>query len=308
MEKINYQKIVSDHPWIIKRNQNAIISPDTDGILSGLFMSLRFDWKIVGFYDGKLLKIKPGLRPSDCIFLDMEILRSNIRSIGHHMNIHNLNSKPDNYEKLMTNCINPNYLRGFDRSHNFSRKYPLGTIHLLMAIADSVDPSNSYLDKDGFGAIFFADGIWKILFKYTENVMDWFEFLNIDNNSNWWQKLQNLSVIDLIKEINTLISDLSNIHPVNKRWFGHIDISDFDRQRELFNKFLGLISKKTGWKIISRNWQLEKFNTKSFTKKINDNCSNNLSFNRIWDENPISLAMTEGRTVQYTIDGPNSLN
>lgn len=308
MDKINYQEIISKHPWIIKRDMNAIISPDTDGILSGLFMSFRFNWKIVGFYDGKLLKIKQGLNSKDCIFLDMEILQTNIRSIGHHMNLHNINSKPDNYGESMKNCVNPNYIRGFDRSHNFAKKYPLGTIHLLLAIADSIDPHNSYLNKDGFGAIFFADGIWKILFKYTENVMDWFEFLNIGNQSNWWQKLQNLSVIELIKEINSLISDLSYIHPLNKRWYGHVDINNFNCQKEMFGKFLDLLSKKTGWKIISKNWQLEKLKTKNFTKKINDNCSNNLSFFEIWDENPISLAMTEGRTVQYTVEGPDSIN
>jgi len=137
MEKINYKEIVSQYPWIIKRDQYAVISPDTDGFLCGLFMSNYLNWKVIGFYDGKILKIKKGVSVKDCVFLDMEILRKDVRSVGHHMNLHNINNPPSGYHQIMKNCINPNYIRQFDRAHNFSQKYPLGSIHLLFFIIDN---------------------------------------------------------------------------------------------------------------------------------------------------------------------------
>ena len=45
-DQIDYEKIVRDYPWIIKKNQNCILSPDSDGLLCGLFMSFYLGWQI----------------------------------------------------------------------------------------------------------------------------------------------------------------------------------------------------------------------------------------------------------------------
>jgi len=37
--KINYNNIIKKYPWILKENQKCILSPDSDGLLCGLFMS-----------------------------------------------------------------------------------------------------------------------------------------------------------------------------------------------------------------------------------------------------------------------------
>ena len=54
-DQIDYEKIVKDYPWIIKKGQSCILSPDSDGLLCGLFMSTYLDWRIKGFYDGKIM-------------------------------------------------------------------------------------------------------------------------------------------------------------------------------------------------------------------------------------------------------------
>jgi len=307
MEKINYKEIISQYPWIAEKDQLAIISPDTDGFLCGLFMSNYLNWKVVGFYDGKILKIKKDISVKECVFLDMEILRKDIRSLGHHMNLHNINTPPANYHQIMRNCINPNYIRQFDRAHNFSQKYPLGSIHLLFFIIDNTYMKLAEIKKDGLGTIFFADGIWKILFKYTNNFLDWFQFLDAGERIDWWKKLQGISVIDLIKEINSLINELKNIHPENKRWYGHIDISNLENQTPLIISFLNFLSKLTGWTFEQKNWIIDNLETYNFTKKIYTGAKSNETFLSIWNKNPLSLAMTEGSTIQYTLERPDKM-
>ena len=38
-EQINYHEVLEKYPWIAKKNQKCILSPDSDGLLCGLFMS-----------------------------------------------------------------------------------------------------------------------------------------------------------------------------------------------------------------------------------------------------------------------------
>lgn len=307
MEKINYEKIIEKHPWIVEKNKKCILSPDIDGLLCGLLMSHYLNWEIVGFYDGKVLIIKTGLQTKDCIFLDMEILRKGIRSVGHHMNVHIINKPPANYHKIMNSCINPNHIRGFDRIANFSSKYPLGTVHLLMYILENKYPGVIKIKKGGLASLFFADGVWKILFKYTRNVMGWFTYLHSGKEADWWVKLRKLSVIELIEEINSLLSEFKKIKDDNKDWYGHIDISSLDKDKVLLAKTLELLGGLTGWNYKSTKWKLQNLKEFQFTKKIYGQIKgsrSNEQFFRIWNKKPLSLAMTEGSVIQYTIEKP----
>lgn len=305
--QINYEEIIKKFPWIIERGEKAIISPDTDGFLCGLVMSSYLNWEIVGFYDGKILLLKGGVRARDCIFLDMEILRENIRSTGHHMNIHTINKAPLNYHKVMSNCINPNYIRKFDRMHNFRQKYPFGNIHLLLYLLEKQYSDLVKIKKQGLGALFFADGIWKILFKYTDNVLDWFDYLHAGFSSVWWEELKKLSVIELIEEINVLLHKLKKIHPRRKAWYGHIELSDFNNQKTLLWDFLKLLSSLIGWECFQNRWDLESLKKYEFKKEIYEGSKSNAKFFEIWEKKPLSLAMTEGSTIQYTLEEPDKL-
>lgn len=85
LTELHYRELITRHPWIIEREQNCILSPDSDGLLCGLLMSHYLGWRIRGFYDGKVLAVEENTNPQDCVFLDMEIFRPNIRSVGQHM-------------------------------------------------------------------------------------------------------------------------------------------------------------------------------------------------------------------------------
>ncbi|OGZ33485.1 MAG: hypothetical protein A2174_03215 [Candidatus Portnoybacteria bacterium RBG_13_41_18] len=308
MDHIDYKKIIFDHSWIVSKKQKAIISPDIDGLLCGLLMSHYLDWNISGFYDGKFLIKNKSASIENCIFLDMEILREQIRSVGHHLNVHNLAEPPSTYNEKMSNCVNPNYIREFDRAHHFSRKYPLGTIHLLMNLLEIEYPSLVKIKKDGLASIFFADGVWKILFKYTANVLDWFDYLYTGAEPDWWRKLKEVSVIDLIKEIEYLLKEFEKIEPNHKNWYGHLDLADFNGQKVLLVDVLNLLSELTGWTYKVQGWNFENVTKCQFTKKIYSGKSkSNEKFFEIWKENPLSLAMTEGTTIQYTREEPDEL-
>lgn len=64
-QQIDFDEVLSAFPWISRRRQRAILSPDSDGLLCGLLMSALFDWEIVGFYDGKVLLVRDGVKVTD---------------------------------------------------------------------------------------------------------------------------------------------------------------------------------------------------------------------------------------------------
>src|SRR3990167_3054224 len=82
---LDYRTLLEQYPWVVERDHNCVLSPDSDGLLCGLFMSHYLGWKIRGFYDGKALLLAENTPLDSCIFLDMEICRPHIRSIGQHM-------------------------------------------------------------------------------------------------------------------------------------------------------------------------------------------------------------------------------
>jgi len=65
---IDYAEVIKKYPWLIQRSQDCILSPDSDGLLCGLFMSHYLNWKIRGFYDGKILLLEKGFRLFFAIF------------------------------------------------------------------------------------------------------------------------------------------------------------------------------------------------------------------------------------------------
>lgn len=82
---INYGETIKMHPWIVSEDCDCIISPDCDGFLCGLLVSNLLNWNIAGFYDGKALVFENKIDFNDCVFLDCEINRIGVKSIGNHL-------------------------------------------------------------------------------------------------------------------------------------------------------------------------------------------------------------------------------
>ena len=326
--KILYDAVVAKYPWIIKRDQLAILSPDSDGLLCGLLMQYLLGWKVAGFYDGKVMALKDGLKASDCVFLDMEIFRSFTRSMGQHMLMWNHRKdilRPEWAQ--FDNCISPNNMRLFDGNptgKKFPRKYPLGTIHLLLGIVGS--QTRIEIRDEAICPLLYTDGTFKNMFNYPENVLDWLSFLCAENdqsplykvffnNSYTTNKLM-LALRDFfakIKEISgssrggdkIVISSSQDKRPVNFVQRG--DLFDLNlEQRQIANKFLKMLSELTGWKYDDDSWSFDGLRLSQFNK--NQIKPNGRNYDAMISQNPISWAMTSSLAIEYTTEGNTKLN
>lgn len=143
-----------------------VVGGDLDALLSATFLQEHLGWEVVGFYTGfenVYYRTRDSIR--DAIWVDLDIDRADIRSIGHHV----LRTRLDDDLDGLGNSLNPNEERGIYRG-NFTRKYPLGTIHLLLWLhrEDSFSPLQHAF-------LLSADSTWINAQRYTENVTDWVE-------------------------------------------------------------------------------------------------------------------------------------
>ncbi len=268
-DQIDYEKIVKDYPWIIKKGQDCILSPDSDGLLCGLFMSTYLDWRIKGFYDGKVMLLDKNISTKDCVFLDMEVFRKDIKSVGHHMVQFNKRKKPSNWDNYK-NCIQPNNLRDYDGYNNFRLKYPLATIHLLIGIIGS--KIKFKIPETAIRALFFTDGTFNVLFKYPENVLNWLNYLRVNEE---WNPLKDVfenekySVFSLMKAMDEFFRERDEISVIKERG-DRLRISETDglptnmekhnnfyrinsEAKERIEKFIKILSDLTGWKYRQNN-------------------------------------------------------
>lgn len=316
VEQIDYKEIIRKHPWLIEKNLKCIISPDADGMLCGLFMSYYLNWQIVGYYDnGKNLILKNGVYAKDCVFLDTEIYRSDIKSIGHHISLFRKNNTEINLNNYQ-NCLNPNNLRERTLKEKFSLKYPMGTIHLLLCFIGQ-KYSIKYLDNSFF-VILQADGtINRFLDKYSENLYDWLVYLGINKIDNTLNKIlrKKVNLIDLNKEyvdyVQKFVKGKKDKISISEK--GIINKNSFSKNYKKFStscnraitEYLKFLSQNTGWKYDKNKWTFGDFRLYEFTKKIVKPGVN--TFNAAVKENFLSLAITANDSMEYTVETPDKL-
>ncbi len=332
MTVISYEKIISEHTWIVEQRQHCILSPDSDGFICGLFMTVLLNWEVSGFYDGKILLIRNGLSPEQCIFLDMDVNRPDIRSMGHHMVLYNKRITHPNF--TYQNCIQPNLLRLFDGKKDFQRKYPFGTSHLLLGILQHARVIKS-LPKEAIWPLLFTDGIWNNLFGYTENCLDWINFLQISTQSSHILHYCFCSNPYNIYQIMTGINDFLRLRDSfnakgsyenreykkrkTTRTGDKLRISDskgrninllntgnlyqiHEHEKRRIVDFIMKLAEYFELKYIKELWPWDTF---SLIKMVKGDFSksklNNRTFLLLMERNPFSLAMTSGGNIEYTL-------
>lgn len=312
--QIDYELLLEKHPWLIRKNQKAIISPDVDGILCGLFMSEYYDWEIVGYYDGKNLAVEQSTHASECIFLDVEIYRDNIRSCGHHMVLYNKKNIPSTWGNF-SGCINPNIIRDFDVYNNFQEKYPLAMIHLLLCVIGSQKGRKISLARPGICPLLYVDGTFKNLLNYPENCTSWLKFLNAKKPES---PLYPMFILFANQKLSTMMHDLENIFGKfreisgGKRGGDKIKISEIcegsfpNGWMERISKLLDMLSGLTGWRYRPEKWAWGGLKVLTFSKEIREDLNNGSYFGVI-AKNPLSFAVTATRRIEYTLEQPNSL-
>jgi hypothetical protein len=319
--RIIYENIIKRYSWIVKENQKCILSPDSDGLLCGLFMSKFLNWNIVGYYDGKVLALKKGESVKDCIFLDMEIFRNYVKSLGHHMVLYNKRQVPSKWFNF-DNCIQPNNIRGYDAKTSFNLKYPLGAIHLILGIIGH--KKKIEIRKEAICPLLYTDGTFKNLFNYPDNCLSWLNFLCAEEknsplktiffNDNYTTSSLMIALRDFFERLRQInegrrgadkikISNSSG-EPVNFiKDNGSFSISR--EQKETADKFLNILSDLTGWDYLKEKWTFDNFSVYKF-KKGNIKPSNQ-RFNELIEKNPLSWAMTSTLAIEYTLEEPDKL-
>ena len=333
-DTLDYNHLLKKFPWIVEDNHYCILSPDSDGFLCGLLMSAIKNWKIIGFYDDKLAVINKNYLQKNPIFLDGEIFRKGIRSMGHHMLLVNKNKKPSNFDEGFSNCIQPNLFRNYDKN-TFRLKYPLATIHLLASIIafskkDSDNPL--IIPESAIPPLFFTDGVFQVLFKYPENVLNWLHYLRIHEDWNPLKKIfenDSYTVFTLMKEMNDFFRERDKIS-INKERGDRLKLSDTDGKKyniiesntgfchirsDAKNRaiqFLSSIGKRTSWTYKEKDWQcwenlqffkFTKGNFKSDKKRITIK-----AFQEFIERDPLSWAMTSGDNIEYTLEFPHKFS
>ncbi len=327
-DRLDYYQLIAKYPWIVETNHQCILSPDSDGLLCGLFMAHYFDWKVSGFYDGKVMLLKRGVKASDCIFLDMEIYRESVRSMGHHMINYNKRMNLVDWEKY-NNCIQPNILRNYDGKNDFRLKYPLATIHMLISIVSN--KIKIELTEDSVAPLFFTDGTFNVLFSYPENVLNWMTYLRITEEDNPLYKIfcaNNYTPYKLMLEMDKFFRRRDEIS-VSRERGDRLRISNTDGSPanclpnadgifhlredavERIKRFISILQEFTSWQYHEDKWtwdslELHRFTKKDFTgqgKRLNGS-----TFREMIEQNPLSWAMTKGDNIEYTIEEPSKLD
>jgi len=314
---LDHEAVLSQYSWLMEDRTDCILSPDSDGFLSGLLMSHIFNWKIRGFYDGKVLVVRRGIDVSKCVFLDIEIFRNGVRSIGHHMLLYNRNIAHENWINWNT-CLQPNILRNYDALHSFRIKYPLATVHLLLATVGV--QTKVRLPGSSICPLLFTDGTFNVLFKYPENVLDWLRYLGaeqIDNPLNTLFMSKDNTVYSLMVAMDTFFKQRDTFSAARERGdrlrisqrdgtFANLitessRTSIKDEARKRAEGFITLLGQLTGWTYNEKNWDWTDLVTKKFTKKITKTL-NGTAFNKIILDNPLSWAITAQKQMEYTIE------
>ena len=326
---IDYSAVIKKFPWLVQKDQNCVLSPDSDGLLCGLFVTNYLNWKIRGFYDGKIMVLEKGFRPKDCIFLDMEVFRKRIRSVGQHMVMFNKGRLPENW-KNFDDCCSINNIRGHDGYHDFRLKYPFGTIHFLIGVLGTKQKIE--IPKSAIAPLLFTDGTWMNLLSYTENSLSWLKYLRADEEGAPLNEVflnKHYSLHELMLTMNDFLRERDAISIPRERG-DRVTITlrggegmphNLVIEKENFyllnedakgraERFLKLLSRLTGWKYEGKSWSWNRWQLSQFTKgdfvgaKIR---LSNRTFGEFIAKNPLSFAMTSTQNIEYTLEGPDKM-
>ena len=240
--------------WLDQKDHDMIVGTDFDGLFSAAFMHEKSGWQIIGLYDFENVWYSPeisGKQLRKAIWMDLDVYHPQIRSIGHHILKYRLDDKIPHHH----HSFNPNLLRGIYHG-NFQRKYPLGSIHLLIWLFNHKLPQNQ-LQKL---LLWHPDSSWinGQSHRFRNNVKDWLHdfvpnslmintFADIDTKS-FEEEMQNVFFPKIRKAgFSQGRGQVQSRHLKLRGYQCSFDNPD-NCLRQLQNMFK-LISQITGWKV-----------------------------------------------------------
>jgi len=197
----------------------------------------------------------------------------------------------------------------------------LATIHMLLGLV--VSKMKVDIPISAICPLLYTDGVFKNLFNYLENCLDWLRYLNTDKKESSLHTVffnEHYSVNSLMNALKEFFEKIQNITQENKRGNDKIKISDtrgmpinLEKNNGTFSittdeqlkgaSFISILSDLTGWRYKQSDWTWNNFRLKKFNKGLIR--PNNKNFEKIIKKNPISWAMTSGLAIEYTLDPKN---
>lgn len=243
--KMDWERLLLEQEWLQQTDLPMVVSPDFDGLLCALLMSHYRNWRLCGFYDGrKLTLVMPPTHIREFVFLDMEIYRPSVRSVGNHLLQWHQEIKLPKF-----NCaVNPNLLRGITKQE-FGRKYPFATFHFLLVLLTHMGVTvHLTLNPSLLAILLYPDGTHQVLLNYRRNVMDWLDWMGVKATPapirTLFQRLASVSLADVVHGLEWLSGQLWEIGFQQKD-----DPCKFDPEADLpkAQALWQFLQQNTGW-------------------------------------------------------------
>jgi hypothetical protein len=303
---LDYEGLLAEQNWFCQRGLSMVVSPDFDGLLCALLMNSHLGWQLCGFYDGKALALcHPVNHICELVFLDVEIYRPSVRSIGNHLLQWSSRTPLPNFQRT----INPNLLRGitaYKEEEEFQRKYPFGTSHFLLALlAHSGVELRLPTTNKLLTILLYPDGTHRVLLNYRSNVMDWLKWMDVKSSqkpiSQLFQALVTMPLAEIVHGLEWLSGQLKEIGFAGKDdpcRFDPTDTDEYEKAQTLW-QFLQQVTSLQSPPIPQISW-VARFETKTEALRAE-------IYRRVLSQNPLSFALTSRarkKGFQYTLVPP----
>ena len=235
--------------------EGMVIGDDLDSLLSAMYLHQLFEWPVVGVYcqysrlwhTGSSQVFWDNLLSGRYVAVDLDIYHPAVPSLGHHI----ISRQQRDELPGHTHTLNPNALRGFSVRKDYTRKYPLATIHYLWWLfGQGLPVENVNL------LIWLADSAYINAQQYRNNVEEWVRFFGIPAFSTILPALQTRAFEQaLFDRILRPMGANPLCHPGRSRNKSqHLGLNGYQCQFEDPNKqnghlrsLLDILSRLSGW-------------------------------------------------------------
>lgn len=235
--------------------RGMVVGNDLDSLLSACFLKSVFGWDVAAIYDYRSLwraaeekDFAARFLRGEYVAIDLDIYHPQIFSLGHHILEYDSSDVLEGHAR----SLNPNLIRGVNVS-NFTRKYPLGTIHFLIWLFNQTD-----LTRPAKFLTWLADSAFinAQSHRFRENALDWARnFFRSDFLLKMTERVDLPGFEEALqKEIfpalqgNPLVGVAGQVKSRHLQWSGYqCQWSDPNRERDSILALLETLSALTGW-------------------------------------------------------------
>jgi len=169
-------QLLNDRSWLqdLKdgKGGDLVVGGDLDGWISALILT-NHNAIVRGVYNNRELALDKNFKGEDVSFIDHDIARPNVRSIGHHITSYSKQKKAAHLyhpEGVQINDLYDTSFKDKDAKRNIAYKYPFSTALFLLWLFDydlmKFSGWQRYL-------VFQADGVISNFNRYPHSTQEW---------------------------------------------------------------------------------------------------------------------------------------